>query len=543
MPTDLHQGAVRSWFETQGDGPWTTVYRDHPTPDGNVAAYCALATPDRAQEALASSGGWLISITSGTPGFVQSWDEGQMRTTYLPRGSVDDGVEPLILVREYYGAAPTEVEVDQQFRLFHNLRFDEGRKCFVKMHADGNQTEAVRFDMKTIEVRTSMLRQYLSARSLDLLLFIDAKARSDREPGNDESQTYNAPDLSLELFHFEDPYSLDRKFGSRLLGTKVLRHGPVESCGIWPYEAPDDNFPEFIIGEDPDGRELKFTCDPEKLSNYFGKNPDAPHYLTPIHFRREVLQKYYNAPDLYTITDGRLTCASLWSVQLDNDHRDRVIVFLGDIGRDLPSAERDHWRSYMISPDAPISETNFRRSFLNQAVTPQAIDLAFRRAYKDASKAWADKFGWPLFREAKESDVYLLQELRLPLNDGQVEFERAIQIMAKLMCDSLNEKQIGRALSSSVENEKGISKFERLLREQGYPQTKRDIPLLRTIQELRSRAVAHLKGSEYQKMMATNLGSDRGIAAVESLLRRGVEFLTALTEWAQMPGEVLHPDE
>jgi hypothetical protein len=53
--------------------------------------------------------------------------------------------------------------------------------------------------------------------------------------------------------------------------------------------------------------------------------------------------------------------------------------FLGDLGRDLPSAERDYWRGFMITPDAKVSETNLRRSFLNQFADSSALDLQFRR--------------------------------------------------------------------------------------------------------------------------------------------------------------------
>jgi hypothetical protein len=272
------------------------------------------------------------------------------------------------------------------------------------------------------------------------------------------------------------------------------------------------------------------------LANYFGKNPKAPHYLTPVHFRRDVLAKYYDNPELYSVEDGYLRCAGLWGVQIDNDHPDRVVVFLGDLGRDLPAAERDHWRGYMVTPDAPISDTSLRRSFFAQPTDPTAVDLTFRRLYLDATKAWAARFGWPLFREPKESDVYLLQQIRLPLNDSQNEFEDAIKVLAKLMSDALNEAAIGKALGSKIADEKGISKFERLLTQEGYPEVARDITFLRKVQELRSKVTAHLKGSDYLKMLTKNLGSARGAEAVRGLLDEGVMFLLSLTAWVSKDG-------
>jgi hypothetical protein len=64
-----------------------------------------------------------------------------------------------------------------------------------------------------------------------------------------------------------------------------------------------------------------------------------------------------------------------------------------------------------------MSETNVRRSFLAQPANPAALDLQFRRIYSKANQAWVSAHEWPLFREPKEADVYMLQQLRLPLND------------------------------------------------------------------------------------------------------------------------------
>lgn len=52
-----------------------------------------------------------------------------------------------------------------------------------------------------------------------------------------------------------------------------------------------------MIGEDEGGQLHRFNCNPNALADYFGGNPDAPHYLTPVFFRREVLQRYFEHPE------------------------------------------------------------------------------------------------------------------------------------------------------------------------------------------------------------------------------------------------------
>src|SRR5262249_45430476 len=137
----------------------------------------------------------------------------------------------------------------------------------------------------------------------------------------------------------------------------------------------------------------------------------------------------------------------------------------------------------------------------------------------------------------KESDTYMLQQLRLPLNDSQNEFEEAIQLLSKLMSDAINEKEVQKLLPNKIENEKGISKLERLLTAESYPQATRDITYLRRVQELRSKVTAHLKGSDYEKSLTRNLDQRRGIQAIRWLLEAGVAFLHSLIVWTQPPTE------
>jgi hypothetical protein len=121
-----------------------------------------------------------------------------------------------------------------------------------------------------------------------------------------------------------------------------------------------------------------------------------------------VLLKYYEEPEKYSVEDGYLRCAHLWSVHIDNDHPEYVMVFLGDLGRDLPSAERDHWRSANVVPTGGMSDTSFRRAFLSQFTDPQAPDLRFKQLYRKFRQDWRKQFGWDLFRDPVAADEHVL---------------------------------------------------------------------------------------------------------------------------------------
>jgi len=267
------------------------------------------------------------------------------------------------------------------------------------------------------------------------------------------------------------------------------------------------------------------------LANYFGANPEAPNYLTPVYFRRHVLHKYYGNPEKYSVEDGLIRCSGSWILRMDNDGPDHVVVFLGDLGRDLPKSERDYWRSFNVAPEGNMSQTGVRRAFLGEWAEAQAPDFRVRAVYRRFVDDWQEQEGWALFREPRGPDANLLQQLRVPLTESQTEFEGSLDILAKLLSDGLNDKEVQRRLESRIKDEKSIAKFERWLRQEGYEHVDRDVKLLRDVQTLRSKAAAHRKGSDYEGTLGRLLGALRGRAAIIALFERTILFLEGMREW------------
>ena len=48
----------------------------------------------------------------------------------------------------------------------------------------------------------------------------------------------------------------------------------------------------------------EYSADLAGLPIFFGKNPDAPNYLTPVSFKRQVLDRYFHNPGKYEVSDG-----------------------------------------------------------------------------------------------------------------------------------------------------------------------------------------------------------------------------------------------
>jgi len=158
-------------------------------------------------------------------------------------------------------------------------------------------------------------------------------------------------------------------------------------------EEIDDYFPDFVIGHDDEGEEIRYSCNPDALANYFGANSEAPNYVTPVHFSREVLQKYYDNPEKYSVEDGYLRRSGTWGLRMDNDSPDHVVVFLGDLGSNLTKSERDYWRSFNVAPEGTMSQTGIHRAFLGEWADAQASDLKFQHLYRRFVDDWREQEG------------------------------------------------------------------------------------------------------------------------------------------------------
>ncbi|WP_028656683.1 hypothetical protein [Nocardioides sp. J54] len=541
----LRQTRALQEFRANGTGPWTVVYSSWRDDAGNGAYFSAFSEPGRRAEAVADAS-WDFHIGYGLPGFSQSYGEGGTETHYHRYGT-DDGLEPLVLMQEFHGGLPDMLpQLSEEFRLYHNLWMSPDAAKLIKLSDDGTEYVAATVSSTEVRIRTNLLKQFQAGRQLDLLLFTDS-VQFVEDLADADTVDYDALDIEIEGDQERISFTAQRHLGggmrkgpfSRLLGTRVLPAPEQRHAGVWPFdETSPEHYPEFIIGEDENGRPVRHTCDPDTLANYFGKNPDAPHYLTPVFFRRDVLQKYYEDSRKFTVSDGRLRCAGLWSVQIDNDHPDHIVVFLGDLGRDLPESERDHWRSQNITPTSSMSSTNIRRSFLAQPTWPEAPDLRFKYRYDKLRADWPKALGWDLFREPVEADAHVIKRLRIPLNESQPEFEAQILNLAKVMIDALNDSAIDAVLPNKIKDERSIAKLKRWLDHESYPYADGDVAVLQKVQRLRSRAAAHRKGSDYDDFLAAELGSDSlawGFAkllveAIEVLIHLRAHFLPGLTD-------------
>jgi len=533
----LQQDLITNFIPRIGKDPWQIAYAiDDKHPD-RFAIFCALLEPEAVSKALKDNS-WDLHIGDGLPGFSLFWQDGKEITIYHRFGI--DGVRPFVIYRGFHGARPSYLELCEEFRHFHNLAEDHQRQVFLDFDESGYEIEVAQITDRQVKINWKYLRQFLAATQLHLAIYFDSVRYSriplQNVPKEDRWLKYRDEKIWYSRSVVECDFQADYRTFSRLLGKVIIAPPPIEKCAKWPFEEKEkEQDVSFIIGIAPDGTPIEFTSNPDKLSNYFGANPVAPHYLTPAYFRREVLQKYYAEPERYSVEDGYLRCFGLWGIQIDNDHPTHVVAFLGDLGRDLPYRERLHWKQFNVPPppDARISKTCFRRSFLAHFVEPESVDLVFRQEYQRLNSTWREKMGWSLFLDPKPEDEHILQTIHLPVTGSRRELDEQILWLTKLLVDSLNEEELAKALPEKHRDEKGISKFERFLENKGFEHKEEVIHFLKDLQRLRSTGVAHRKGAKYEKTLSQlGLLGKKGPEVMKILLTRAVNLLRLLNKWA-----------
>lgn len=530
-PTDyLLQRPFWDDLRTMGEGDWLVVCELPKKEEGAVYCYCALVSVDGAEGHL-DDRGWTLHLGSGLPGTITSRKNGEWAERYVRLGN-DDGIEPLVVYRDWHGLRSQVLELSEEFRFFHDLHESKPGR-FVKLDHSGDEREVAVIEPRLAKVRVKELREYLAVRKMCLIMSYQTtwawKGKPEDHGLTHEQRTeYREADVLLKVIVLDSQKFMHDDRGTLSYGDakKVIR-GYNELPEGWGGEEQAKKFEDFIIGV-KDGKNITSTCDPSKLDK-----PGSAHYLQPVHFAKKVLQKYQDNP-VFTVDDGRLSCGGLWLMNIDNDHDDRVLAFLGDLGRDLPEKEQLHWKAHNIPPDKGISETSWKRNFEAEFADPKQSDLRFKQRFAAVQEHWQKTAGWMLWKPLAPGDQHLMASLRIPVVETQKEFDDQVLALAKILIDSLNEAKLAEGLTLDA-GTKGMKKLEAWLKARGAKGFEPHLLLLHRLYGLRH-GTGHRKGEDYVKAADHfKLGQQGFTKAFDEVLQQAIALLDYVQGLATKP--------
>jgi len=410
----------------------------------------------------------------------------------------ETGIENLIHVR-FFNHYPSYIEISQKFCHYFNLYEDRKNNLFLSSDESGNPIEVVKIsndsdEMQEVRIKKKYLNEFLYVKNMWLCVQFDHLRWIAQILKNQINEDCTKGDCIYSLHSGRAGYE-DEKTFIRFLGVKFIKYKEVKY--LWNESKPYYEEFSFI---DSNGEEKLFTCEENKLANFYEKNPDAPRYLTPIAFRKDVLRKYYDDSSKYSVRDGSLTCENCWSMPIDVQDN-RVTVYLGDLSR-LPYREQKYWRSFNTIEKARMSQKAWERDMeCKWDVPTDQPDFLFRDAYSEFNENWHRKYGWYFFTPLSSDDKHCFNSLRVPLSEEQSEFDVQILNLVKAFLEPINIKKIKEVFPASYKKEdKTIDVLEKWFLSKNI-QLNDMFKFLRKLQRLRSKGSAHIKGSEYNKTL------------------------------------------
>lgn len=525
--SDWHSAGIQA-LSSHG---WLTVYSKHRSSNEVNDVWPAIIPLSQTEKVMQTDDlDFNIGVDIRPTAEVRRDDTSGEEVVVYDHYSRLEAIRPLVLVRNFHGIRPDELEILEEFRLFHNLYADKKRSVYIRIKDNGDEQEVVRVSADRIEVRLKELKQYLGFSNSALVI-----------------QFWLRRFASIDFKEFEENERRKSYFGEgtrytvivgqagsgktlSVLNGKHLILGQTPSTGdIWPSSDEEYNYESFIVGVDDNGDELVVSSDPSSFEGH------QAAYLTQVFFTRDVLDRYLRDSSKYKVDDGVLFCGGLWMMEFDNNHEEYVIAFLGDLGSKLPYSEQRLWRRFNVVPDGQMSEVHLKRSLMAEFADPSEPVLRFKEAYERFQKSWRRKHDWDLFKPLGEGDQHHFARLQVPSNGNQGQFDEQIVSLSKCLIESLNEKALESALSSKLEEgAKGIKKLTVFLEDNDVPERESISKFFVRLQAIRSKSAAHRKGSSFEKEMA-NLGVDTSDLRNElrEMFERACACLSILTSYAE----------
>jgi hypothetical protein len=330
---------------------WLTVCEHYSTPAGHGGRSCVLTAAEDAHSVLSGGTAW-VGHALGTFSIWEGADGQTGFDTGLTDVEREANLQFFIQVQRPEGSPDPLLDIWHPFLWYFDAY--PVRDGWAYVNEAGRPQELVRSQITRehwiIEVRGLEFRQFLHACGRDAVVQIDCVPQT-----KVDGFTRTDDNFACEWAHFDFVATSERAVSaggfSRLLGLYVVKGTPTSRVPRFQERRAAVEYPQFIYGVDAStGEPLRHTCDPDLLGTYFDEDDSRLHYLTPINFKREVLIPYAQEPRRYRLRRSRLECLGLWGLDMSFNTAGLVEVYLGDLGRDLPSDDLGHWSTYNVIP-------------------------------------------------------------------------------------------------------------------------------------------------------------------------------------------------
>ncbi len=423
---------------------------------------------------------------------------------------------------------PIEITPCPKFSSVYRLK--RKSSCYTRIDRMGNEVEVIKIDTKNgniiMKVSTKYIKDFLTLSHMALVRIhshqriISEELNEEEHIDKDDLHFYKimvANGVFVESYESGTTKSLLRGIDVILPYTNPINENRI----LGPRPEP---IIKFIIGRNEDGTNK--TMNPKNANRKDGT------FFFHVCFKKDVLQKFYQKPEIYTISEGLNIKGSGYFLPYNNTAENSIMVYLGDLNG-LPFEELLYFRSYNIfCPKKAITEDRFRRDFLAEFTEPLELEHHLKTIIKDLNQSFQNQFHFPLFK-LDRADVkdYLIQ-IHIPLTREKKEFKDMILAADKVFVESISSKELKSIIkkSDTIKGYKSLKVLQEFL-EQEFPDLATQIRYLFYLNDLRSIFAAHLSGENYQKFLIDHKFKETETIEIIKWVLKGI--LTFLKEFNQ----------
>ncbi|WNJ99235.1 hypothetical protein L2D14_15355 [Thalassospiraceae bacterium LMO-JJ14] len=379
----------------------------------------------------------------------QAWGGGQGHRMYLEAplefsSKVFVGGEQLVFRRVFYDVEEVEPAFEMSQKLIHSLdlHFLPDRQAYCRLDSRGDIEEVIKvvdhkgggdWDwFRVVTIRRRDLDKYMALSNTCLVFRFDfTRVRWGNFGGWGTIDRYEREFDDLSYHGGVDGH------GSYCAGTMVVRPSVTVDDLIQEWKEEDDvskrQYATFKIYDRKNDKAVETSCGPEFLSNYFQKS-ELPWEISPAFFRPEVLQRFKNDPEKYSLEDRSISCRNAWYLKTyDINEVGQVHTYIGYLA-DLPYEEQLYWQSFNEWPKGPISRRALKTDIFGQWDTDYEPLSELKRIVVKLDEnppSWWNKRG-----------KKLIESVRYPVTDSSKEWADELLALDQLVVEGFLVKPL-----------------------------------------------------------------------------------------------------
>lgn len=394
----------------------------------------------------------------------------------------------------------TYYEILQEYVHLSAIHWRPEQLSYCHFGEDGDLEHAVSFTLRKnssnvdlVSFQRSQLEHFLAATNSALVRMFDFTLRVNEDSFDGWPDT---PEVLLErsddLFAMQ---KVDPGKAAYTRGVQIIRPArPVpDIMREIKSGRKEKRHVEFMAWDRRHGQLSCISTDPSATTNYFeAEMNDLPFEVSPAFFQPDVLVKYKNDRDKYTVLEEHrsILCRGGWGLRsYDINEAGQISAYIVDL-RSLPYREQLYWKSFNVEPKSGISQRAFDQDIKGEWIdvtTPLEDTLAVIRAWAHKEVAW-----WKLRSEG------LLERVNTPYANGRDEWAGAFLALAKLVIEGFEvgtiRKSLRRSGLSFSDDDKSLALLEKLLIGAGAPSMGARLEGLREVQRVRTLVASHASG-------------------------------------------------